>query len=80
MVCTKRPLKQFIINLILLFTAKKYSIVYNRVFAFLIRVYLEKALDYEPGNPPPQKKNCGGWVHFFSYRCLVFPKKCPQRK
>ena len=29
---------------------------------------------------PPPIQNCKGWVHFFSYRCLVFPKKCSPRK
>ena len=38
---------------------------------------------YEPGDltvhppPPPELPRVGS---FFSYRCLVFPKKCPQRK
>ena len=27
--------------------------------------------------PPPELPRVGS---FFSYRCLVFPKKCPQRK
>ena len=29
-------------------------------------------------HPPPQ--NCREMGSFFSYRCLVFPTKCPQRK
>ena len=36
---------------------------------------------YEPADltvhPPPELPRVGS---FFSYRCLVFPKKCPQRK
>ena len=36
---------------------------------------------YEPAgltvHPPPKLSRVGS---FFSYRCLVFPKKCPQRK
>ena len=28
-------------------------------------------------HPPPKLSRVGS---FFSYRCLVFPKKCPQRK
>ena len=38
---------------------------------------------YEPADltvhspPPPELSRVGS---FFSYRCLVFPKKCPQRK
>ena len=37
---------------------------------------------YEPTDltvHPPPKTIEGGFI-FFSYRCLVFPKKCPQRK
>ena len=39
-------------------------------------------LGYEPADltvhpPPPELPRVGS---FFSYRCLVFPKKCPQRK
>ena len=38
-------------------------------------------IGYEPGDltvhPPPELPRVGS---FFSYRCLVFPKKCPQRK
>ena len=39
-------------------------------------------LGYEPADltmhpPPPRTASVGS---FFSYRCLVFPKKCPQRK
>ena len=30
-----------------------------------------------PCTPPPELPRVGS---FFSYRCLVFPKKCPQRK
>ena len=38
---------------------------------------------YEPAGltvhpPPPQ--NDRGWVHFFSYGCLVPPKFFPQKK
>ena len=40
-----------------------------------------RAIGYEPGDltvhPPPELPRVGP---FFSYRCLVFPKKCPQRK
>ena len=37
---------------------------------------------YEPADitvhpPPPELPRVGS---FFSYRCLVFPKKCPQMK
>ena len=39
-------------------------------------------IGYEPAYltvhpPPPELPRVGS---FFSYRCLVFPKKCPQRK
>ena len=39
-------------------------------------------IGYEPADltvhpPPPELPRVGS---FFSYRCLVFPKKCPQRK
>ena len=39
-------------------------------------------LGYEPADltvhpPPPELPRVGS---FFSYRCLVFPKKCPQSK
>ena len=38
-------------------------------------------ISYEPADltvhPPPELPRVGS---FFSYRCLVFPKKCPQRK
>ena len=30
-----------------------------------------------PCPPPPELPRVGS---FFLYRCLVFPKKCPQRK
>ena len=30
-----------------------------------------------PCTPPPELPRVGS---FFSYRCVVFPKKCPQRK
>ena len=30
-----------------------------------------------PCTPSPELQRVGS---FFSYRCLVFPKKCPQRK
>ena len=39
------------------------------------------ALVHEPADltvhPPPELPRVGS---FFSYRCLVFPKTCPQRK
>ena len=39
-------------------------------------------LGYEPAgltvHPPPQ--NDRGWVHFFSYGCLVSPKFFPKKK
>ena len=38
-------------------------------------------IGYEPADltvhPPPELPRVGS---FFLYRCLVFPKKCPQRK
>ena len=40
-------------------------------------------IGYEPADltvhppPPPELPRVGS---FFSYRCLVFPKKCPQMK
>ena len=38
-------------------------------------------IGYEPADltvhPPPELPRVGS---FFSCRCLVFPKKCPQRK
>ena len=39
-------------------------------------------IGYEPADltvhpPPPKLSRVGS---FFSYKCLVFPKKCPQRK
>ena len=43
--------------------------------------YLANIIGYEPADltvhPPPELPRVGS---FFSYRCLVFPKKCPQRK
>ena len=42
-------------------------------------IYIQ--IGYEPADltvhPPPELPRVGS---FFSYRCLVFPKKCPQRK
>ena len=43
---------------------------------------LYSIIGYEPADltvhpPPPELPRVGS---FFSYRCLVFPKKCPQRK
>ena len=46
-------------------------------------VHTEPLLGYEPADltvHPPPKKNLSRVGLFFSYRCLVFPKKCPQRK
>ena len=52
----------------------------------LCSVVMEKIdvinIGYEPADltvhpPPPELPRVGS---FFSYRCLVFPKKCPQRK
>ena len=44
--------------------------------------FLYQVLGYEPADltvhPPPPRTAARGF--FFSYRCLVFPKKCPQRK
>ena len=33
-----------------------------------------------PCTPPPTKKKPSRMGSFFSYRYLVFPKKCPQRE
>ena len=42
---------------------------------------VELQVGYEPANltvhPPPELPRVGS---FFSYRCLVFPKKCPPGK
>ena len=42
----------------------------------------ESTIGYEPADltvhPPP--KNDRGWVHFFSYRCLVPPNFFPKEK
>ena len=43
---------------------------------------MTSVIGYEPADltvhpPPPELPRVGS---FFPYRCLVFPKKCPQRK
>ena len=55
------------------------------MFIFLYQhndiVGMRLLIGYEPADltvhPPPKLSRLGS---FFSYRCLVFPKKCPQRK
>ena len=49
---------------------------------FWITLLCVVILGYEPADrtvhpPPPELPRVGS---FFSYRCLVFPKKCPQKK
>ena len=45
-------------------------------------IYSVCLLDYEPATltvqPPPPRTAEGGFI--FLYMCLVFPKKCPQKK
>ena len=55
---------------------------YMNTLIYIIHVHRKYMhLGYEPGDltvhPPPELPRVGS---FFSYRCLVFPKKCPQRK
>ena len=56
--------------------------IYRHGIGKVLLLHLIGDIGYEPADltvhPPPQ--NYRGWVHFFSYRCLVFYKKCPQRK
>ena len=51
----------------------------NRYSRFCLQAPI--IVGYEPADltvhPPPELPRVGS---FFSYRCLVFPKKCPQRK
>ena len=48
----------------------------------VVMLSLMAQIGYEPADltvhPPPTELPRVG--SFFSYRCLVFPKKCPQRK
>ena len=39
-----------------------------------------RLLASRPYRAPLPQNNYREWVNFFMYRCLVFPKKCPQRK
>ena len=56
---------------------------YNKLhYSKLIIVHSITTVGYEPADltvhpPPPKLSRVGS---FFSHRCLVFPKKCPQRK
>ena len=45
------------------------------MFFFCIRLWASRP--YRAPPPPSELPRVGS---FFSYRCLVFPKKCPQRK
>ena len=56
------------------------------MLSVLLKIYINRLpvqlIGYEPADltvhpPPPELPRVGS---FFSYKCLVFPKKCPQRK
>ena len=48
----------------------------NRSVYYIHAIRLRASRPYRA--PPPPRTAEGGFIFF--YRCLVFPKKCPQRK
>ena len=65
-----------------MFYGVKLLILPTKSTLFFWEKFLVTLVGYEPADltvhPPPQ--NCRGWVHFFSYMCLVFPKNVLKRK